>query len=85
MSNAAGAFEQLKSQFGVSSAQDRVSPWERPVKAKPPLTEKQQKQQKAMEDKLKKKKPPGRGFLESNPKLDPRYKGDPPLPGTVKK
>lgn len=81
----AAEFARLKSEFGVWSEAEKTSPWEKAVKAKPPLTEKQEKQKKKLEDKLKKKKPPTRAFLEAHPKEDPRYKGDPPLPGTIKK
>lgn len=83
--SATQAFQRLRSQFGVSAPQDKVSPWEKPVKAKVPLSEKQQKQLKKIEEKARKKPPPARGTIESNPKQDPRYKGDPPLPGVVKK
>jgi hypothetical protein len=67
--------DQLASTLGVnlSSGKADVSPFDRPVPAKPPLSKKEAAKKALKDKKIALKKPLSKKRLQNDPKKDPRY------------
>lgn len=66
-------FANLQNSLGISqSSKPTISPFDRPVPPKPPLSAKQQEKKKKHDEKIAKKKPMSKHKLIQDPKKDPR-------------